>query len=508
MFDSEQKGSPSPASVNSMSRVDASLQATPPVFEPYRLSRRLASQSGEWLPLIDFAAILLSGMLVQVVPLTGAVPFGPGALTPLVWIAAVITPFVLYAPEFYHQTCEGQIRPLLNGYVRRMLVALGVIGTLAFAGHWFDAMAIRVWVPWLVVTVLITAGARVALLLQLRRLQARGILVQSLAVIGSGAHTERLIRRLGRSVTLYGIFDDAPMQASSRTPGRACDGTIGTLLARAALDKPERILIVLPTPNAASLGPLLERLRPLGVAIDLCPQQLDFKLPPLAPLGDRVRIGGALPVSLLSDRPIRHGHALAKAAFDHGLGGVIALLLLPVFAAIAVAIRLDSPGPILFRQRRHGYSNSVFDIYKFRTMRSAVGTAAAGGLQQTRRGDPRVTRVGRFLRKWSLDELPQIFNVLRGEMSLVGPRPHAVEMRTEARLGQDITDAYAHRHRVKPGITGWSQIHGARGATDTVEQLRRRIELDLYYIENWSLWLDLRILLRTFKEVLRATNAY
>lgn len=221
------------------------------------------------------------------------------------------------------------------------------------------------------------------------------------------------------------------------------------------------------------------------------------------------QVGDTLPVMVLADRPIRRWSAVLKASADRALAAMLALLLLPLLAGIALAIRLDSPGPVLFTQRRHGFNNAEFDIYKFRTMH--IATAAAGAsaaLQQTVRGDARVTRVGRFLRKWSLDELPQVFNVLGGTMSLVGPRPHAVNMRTEQRLGHEITDAYPHRHRVLPGITGWAQINGARGATDTVEQLHRRVTLDLHYVENWSPLLDARILVLTFREVLRATNAF
>ncbi len=186
---------------------------------------------------------------------------------------------------------------------------------------------------------------------------------------------------------------------------------------------------------------------------------------------------------------------------------ILLAMLQPVMLLIALAIRLDSPGPVLFLQRRHGFQSREFEIYKFRTMHISQ-PSADGALQQTLRDDARVTRVGRVLRKYSLDELPQIFNVLEGSMSLVGPRPHAVDMRTEQRLGQEIVDDYLHRHRVKPGITGWSQVNGSRGATDTVAQLRQRVELDLHYVENWSLLLDLKILSRTFKVVLRATNAY
>ncbi len=221
-----------------------------------------------------------------------------------------------------------------------------------------------------------------------------------------------------------------------------------------------------------------------------------------------MRVCDVLTVTVLADRPIRHWNAVLKYAKDVSLALLIMLMLLPLFAVIALAIRLNSPGPILFRQRRHGLNNTEFDIYKFRTMTVAPAGAVATPLQQTQRGDLRITAVGRFLRKWSLDELPQLLNVLGGSMSMVGPRPHAVDMRTEAQLGHEITDSYGHRHRVKPGITGWSQVNGLRGATDTVEQLRQRVELDLYYVDNWSLLLDLKILTLTSRAVLRATRAY
>jgi lipopolysaccharide/colanic/teichoic acid biosynthesis glycosyltransferase len=219
------------------------------------------------------------------------------------------------------------------------------------------------------------------------------------------------------------------------------------------------------------------------------------------------RIAAALPVTVLVERPIRRWHRVVKAGMDYTLGGLATLALLPALGAIALAIRLDGPGPVLFKQRRHGYNNREFEIYKFRTMRIGANPSA-DKMKQTERGDPRITRIGRFLRKWSLDELPQLFNVLRGEMSLVGPRPHAVVMRTADRLGEEIVATYPHRHRVKPGITGWAQVHGARGATDTEAQLRRRIELDLYYIEHCSPLLDLKVLVMTCREVLRATNAF
>lgn len=216
----------------------------------------------------------------------------------------------------------------------------------------------------------------------------------------------------------------------------------------------------------------------------------------------------AYPAPTLATAPIDYRQRAQKTMLDLVVGSLVLLLVLPLLVVIALLIRLETPGPILFRQRRHGYRSGEFEIYKFRTMQVAPALLTDGRLQQTQLDDKRVTRVGRILRKYSLDELPQLFNVLQGTMSLVGPRPHAVNMRTEDRLGQQIIDDYLLRHRFLPGITGLSQVRGLRGATDTTDQLRRRVELDLYYIEHWSLLLDLKILLLTFRAVMKTTNAY
>ena len=186
-----------------------------------------------------------------------------------------------------------------------------------------------------------------------------------------------------------------------------------------------------------------------------------------------------------------------KAAFDH-LGAALAvLLLLPLLLVIAAAIRLDSRGPVIFRQRRHGLGHREFTVFKFRTMTWSANAQSSNGQMQTRRNDARITRIGAFLRKTSLDELPQLFNVLNGTMSLVGPRPHPVAMRTEGRLCEDLVPNYSARHCVKPGITGWAQVNGHRGATETAQQLCRRVEHDLYYVEHRRFLLDLKILALT-----------
>jgi lipopolysaccharide/colanic/teichoic acid biosynthesis glycosyltransferase len=237
-----------------------------------------------------------------------------------------------------------------------------------------------------------------------------------------------------------------------------------------------------------------------------CPNPHPPVLAP-APVQAVAYLGGAVAISVLAVRPICRWNAVFKKAEDLLIGGVATLLLLPVLAIIALAIKFNSPGPVLFRQRRHALNNREFEILKFRTMHWTA-LPATTALQQTSRNDERVTEVGRFLRASSLDELPQLYNVIRGQMSLVGPRPHAVDMRTEGWLGTEITERYPHRHRIKPGITGWSQVNGARGATHCTAQLKQRVDLDLYYIENWSLLLDLKILALTVGEVFKPTNAY
>ena len=185
---------------------------------------------------------------------------------------------------------------------------------------------------------------------------------------------------------------------------------------------------------------------------------------------------------------------------------VALILLSPVMLLVALAIKLDSPGPVLFRQKRYGYNNRLIEVFKFRSMYQNQSDFTAD--KQTTRGDPRVTRVGRFIRKTSLDELPQLFNVFAGSMSMVGPRPHATATKAAGILFEEAVQEYTARHRVKPGITGWAQINGYRGETDTLEKIEKRVEFDLEYIENWSVWFDLYILFRTVPAVILTKEAF
>jgi undecaprenyl-phosphate galactose phosphotransferase/putative colanic acid biosynthesis UDP-glucose lipid carrier transferase len=200
--------------------------------------------------------------------------------------------------------------------------------------------------------------------------------------------------------------------------------------------------------------------------------------------------------------PLSAAERLAKRSMDIGIASVALVVLLPVMVLTTLAIKLDGPGPVIFRQRRKGFNGQHFVMLKFRTMSVQEDGAV---VSQATRNDPRVTSVGRLLRSASIDELPQLVNVLRGEMSLIGPRPHALAHDDHF---QSIVSDYAFRHHVKPGLTGWAQCNGSRGGTPSVEEIARRIKLDLWYINNWSLLLDFQILMKTFFEVIRKRNAY
>ncbi len=213
-----------------------------------------------------------------------------------------------------------------------------------------------------------------------------------------------------------------------------------------------------------------------------------------------------MPVLDIFDKPIADWNMVIKTLFDRIVGALILVALSPVMIATAIAIKLDSKGPIFFRQRRLGFNNEVIEVLKFRSLYDEHADPAAKRV--VTKNDPRVTRVGRFIRRTSIDELPQLINVLRGELSLVGPRPHAVEAPTANRLWEEVVDGYFARHRVKPGLTGWAQINGWRGELDTPEKLQNRVEHDLYYIENWSLLFDLYILARTPFALMKTENAY
>ena len=263
----------------------------------------------------------------------------------------------------------------------------------------------------------------------------------------------------------------------------------------------DEVLVALPGGAHERIMQIVNELRVLPLHVSLCPDFAGLKFLPTS-----YRDCSGVPVLAMARKPFTHMQALVKRIEDLVLGSLITLLVLPVMAVIAVLIKLDSRGPVLFKQPRYGFNNKLINVYKFRTMYTDRTDAA--GAQLTQRNDPRITRIGRFLRRSSLDELPQFFNVLKGEMSIVGPRPHAVQAKAGSKLYEDVVTAYASRHRVKPGITGWAQVNGWRGETNTDEQILQRVNHDLHYIDNWSVLQDLWIILRTVFAVATTDKAF
>ena len=263
----------------------------------------------------------------------------------------------------------------------------------------------------------------------------------------------------------------------------------------------DQVLISVREMPAHRLHEILERLSEVSVDVSLIPAQAIDLAPDY-----KVNLLGTVPVLTLWQRPFRDLNGIAKRAEDLLIGGIAVILVSPILLVTALLIRLTSPGRILFVQPRVGFNNEVINVFKFRSM--YADRADLQGNATTTKDDVRITAVGKVIRKLSIDELPQLFNVLTGDMSLVGPRPHATHMKVGERFYQDAVRGYAGRHRVKPGITGLAQVRGLRGEIRTVERAKRRVELDKEYIDRWSVWLDLRIMLSTVRAVLFDADAY
>ncbi len=343
---------------------------------------------------------------------------------------------------------------------------------------------------------------RVAASIHLSRLRQGGYGAKRLAIFGSGALAQRLAEQIaGRrdGAELVGYFAQRKAEVESTALAAAAFlGGLDALAERLRRERIDELLVAVPWDDAVLIPKIMDSVRGLSISVRLCP--------PAAPLDIPVRdvsIFGGVPMIEVWHRPLSERDLFIKALEDKLLSSALLLVFLPLMLLIALAVKLDSRGPVLFRQKRAGFNNDSFEVLKFRTMHTGVDPR--GEVPQARRGDPRVTRVGAFLRRTSFDELPQLLNVLRGEMSLVGPRPHAVEHGT---LYSELIEEYLARQRVRPGITGWAQINGLRGATETPEKMRKRVEYDLWYIDNWSVSLDLRILFLTPFTGLVNENAY
>jgi Undecaprenyl-phosphate glucose phosphotransferase len=401
----------------------------------------------------------------------------------------------------------------LTSFIRQMPRALiGWTGAFALliaglfflkVGHEFS----RVWFAlWYATGAVALISERLAVGTVVRHWTRQGRLFRRAAIYGGGTITESLISELevdlDSDVRIMGVFDDRGDDRVDRIiSGYPRLGGLNQLVEFARRTRLDVVIIALPITAERRLSQVARLLSilPAEVKIPAHSTELRFTRDTYSHVGNVAMID-------LLEKPIADWGGVAKWVFDKVVGLLALLLLAPVMLAVAIAIRLDSPGPVLFRQKRHGFNNELIEIFKFRSM--YVDRCDANAVNLVTKQDSRVTRIGRFIRKTSLDELPQLFNVINGSLSLVGPRPHALQAKAAGRLYAAVVDGYFGRHKVKPGITGWAQIHGWRGETDTPEKIQKRVEHDIYYIENWSLLLDVYILFKTPFALLKSDNAY
>jgi len=376
-------------------------------------------------------------------------------------------------------------------------LTFGIVLLLGLALNFIGSVS-RVWLLTWALGVFVWIGSLRALwAYSLRRSLHKGkCLDRALVLAGSSQYARRLGNEIEReSRGQIAVVSAMPIPG---TPGGVAIDWVEQAIRDGLIDC---VMIAKFDEAVEPLRALLRRLKRLAVDVTLIPDLAELPTSVLS-----VGRIGVLPAIGIASRPLTAVQVALKRAEDLILSCLIMLLALPVFIVVALAIKLDSPGPILFGQRREGYHNKVFKVWKFRTMYHEARDEGAS--QQTSRRDRRVTRVGRLLRRLSLDELPQLINVIRGEMSFVGPRPHALGMTSVGLPMTQVLEEYAARHRLKPGITGWAQVNGCRGEIDSHEKLRRRVSLDCYYIDHWCLSLDFWILLRTAALLVLDSDAY
>jgi polysaccharide biosynthesis protein PslA len=353
---------------------------------------------------------------------------------------------------------------------------------------------------------LLLAGFRLGLRALIRRWTKAGRFRRRIAVVAVSDFSQEFIERLQAEPDAFditGVYDDRLRfgRVSSVHANVPVRGSVAELVRDSREEKVDVIVIALQLSAVQRITDILEQLS--STVADVC---LTTDLAGLTYRDDQFGAVGSNPVISIGETPLKDWEAVKKAGFDYVVGAIALAFLSPILALLALAIRLDSKGPILFRQPRLGFNNRKFICYKFRTMYADMTDVMAD--RQTTRGDPRITRFGKWMRKFSLDELPQLLNVMNGTMSLVGPRPHALNTKAADRLFAEVVQQYALRHRVKPGITGWAQVNGWRGETTTVEQVENRVRCDLFYIDNWSLRFDLKIAAMTMLHEIHSQHAF
>jgi len=492
--------SPSPPAEETTLRSSATTHArqSMPAYSPIVLAGTVR--------LAEVGLVVLIGLAVYfwyVVPVEGFDWYYIAAIG----VIALLSLLAFQAADIYQvQAFRGHEKQYMRLASAWSVVFLLAIGAAFFAKA--NAHFSRVWLgAFYVIGLFVLITFRRCVFVLVRRWTQEGRLDRRTVVVGADASGETLIRSLAgqrdSDVRVIGVFDDrADERSVPACAGVPKLGTVNDLVEFARHTRVDLVIFALPVSAEQRILQMLKKLWVLPVDIRLSAHTNKLRYRPRA-----YSYIGNVPVFDIFDRPIADWDVVMKWLFDKIVGWLALICVTPLMLLVALAIKLDSKGPVLFKQKRYGFNNELIEICKFRSMYVEQTDATASKL--VTQNDPRVTRVGRFIRKTSLDELPQLFNVaLFGNLSLVGPRPHAVHAKAEDRLYDEAVDGYFARHRVKPGITGWAQINGWRGETDRQEKIQRRVEHDLYYIENWSILFDLYILARTPFALLHWESAY
>jgi Undecaprenyl-phosphate glucose phosphotransferase len=455
---------------------------------------------------IEFAMLLLTGLAFfhfYVVE--------DARLWPIYYVTCLIMAMLAI---LVFQTLQSYTVPTFRRPIRQLFRMAGgwwAIFFVAFAIMFFlksDGAVSRVWIAgWLILGLVELVIERMILARVIAALARAGRLERRTVVVGGGELAAALLRDLAKAdpaeVRLLGVFDDRTDDRSPDTvEGFPKLGNVDDLVEFARATRIDLAIFALPISAEQRILTMLRKLWVLPIDVRLAAHANRLRLRPRS-----YSYVGPAPMLDVFDKPLADWDVVIKLVFDKVVGTIALIALSPILLATAIAIKLDSPGPVFFRQKRYGFNNELVEIYKFRSMHADKLDIDASRL--VTRDDPRVTRVGRFIRKSSIDELPQLFNVVfKGDLSLVGPRPHAIHAKAADRQYDEVVDGYFARHRVKPGITGWAQVHGWRGETDTHEKIQQRVDHDLYYIENWSILLDLYILAITPAALLKTSNAF
>lgn len=455
--------------------------------------------------LVDAMAVFATGILSFVIAANGT---AIGAQHRMTIMIAVLLTWIVFNAAGLNASWRG--RDYLDHARATAFAWFTVVFLMVIASYLAGpkSPADRSWMIWWAVLGLATlVTIRLTTMAGLRRLRAKGVNHKRVVVVGGGHWGQEVISRIQQAdwlgLDIVAVVDQHIEADGRRIAGVPLRGDFATLLSVISKERIDEVWICLPLGSRRAggrdwIGEVMSILNDSTVTQRLLPEIEEMRL-----LNRPVTEIIGLPVVNLNTSPLHGSGRIFKRMVDVVLSLAILILISPVMLIIAVAIKLDSKGPVLFKQLRHGSDGRSFKMLKFRTMKQH--SEEEGSVTQATVRDSRVTRVGAFLRRNSLDELPQFINVLQGNMSVVGPRPHAVEHNEYYRTQ---IDSYMQRHRVKPGITGWAQVNGFRGATEDIEKMRQRVNYDLYYIEHWSLWIDIKIIFRTFIHGFRGENAY